>query len=244
VLETSGAPGGDTRMWLYLDPTVTHIAYDDDGGDDYYSRIATNLPAGTYYVKVNAYYSDMLISPYYLSFGGSTAASIPLDAGWNLVSLPIVPASTAIADVLSSVAGSYSMVMTYDTLGQSWNWYDPSSTLSTLTSLNHLTAFWILLDHAATLEVSGTPPGATNQQLYTGWNLIAYPSGQARSVTDALTSISGLYTMVYSYEAGAADPWRRYGPNVPAYFNSLAECTSGRGYWVEVDQDCTFSLVN
>jgi hypothetical protein len=63
VLETSGA-AGDTRMWLYSDPGVTQIAYNDDGGPGAFSRIertgTSALPAGTYYVKVDEYYGARL----------------------------------------------------------------------------------------------------------------------------------------------------------------------------------------
>lgn len=71
VLVTSGA-SGDTLMRLYgPNNSTTQIAYDDDSGPAYFSRIerrgAAILQAGTYYVKVQAYSSSATIAAYTLS---------------------------------------------------------------------------------------------------------------------------------------------------------------------------------
>jgi len=69
VIETRGVPGGDTRMWLFGPNTsTTQIAYDDDGGIGYYSRIVSaGLSAGTYFVKVDEYGNNNMISQYTIS---------------------------------------------------------------------------------------------------------------------------------------------------------------------------------
>jgi Leucine-rich repeat (LRR) protein/ribosomal protein L35AE/L33A len=70
-LETAGSTG-DTRMWLY-NSSLSEIEYDDDDGTDRFSMIdricGTNeLPAGTYYVKVDEYGDNNTIDNYTLSF--------------------------------------------------------------------------------------------------------------------------------------------------------------------------------
>lgn len=66
-IETSGMEG-DTVLTLY-DSTQSQIAYDDDGGEGGFSRIEVNdLPAGIYYVMVNEYSGNDIISSYKLSF--------------------------------------------------------------------------------------------------------------------------------------------------------------------------------
>ncbi|PKL58928.1 MAG: hypothetical protein CVV33_09995, partial [Methanomicrobiales archaeon HGW-Methanomicrobiales-4] len=59
-LETLNTPDDtgrwNTQMWLY-DSNLNQIEYDDDDGEDYFSRIIRILDSGTYYVKVNAYSS-------------------------------------------------------------------------------------------------------------------------------------------------------------------------------------------
>jgi Leucine-rich repeat (LRR) protein len=70
-LETAGSTG-DTRMWLYNN-SLQEIEYDDDDGTGAFSKIDRNcgtdeLPAGTYYVKVDEFNDDNTIDNYTLSF--------------------------------------------------------------------------------------------------------------------------------------------------------------------------------
>jgi Zn-dependent metalloprotease len=71
LLETSGTNGNDTRMWLY-DSNLSQIEYNDDGGAGYFSLIdrvcdTDELPIGTYYVKIDDYGDNSIISSYDLS---------------------------------------------------------------------------------------------------------------------------------------------------------------------------------
>ena len=53
TVRTEGT-SGDTRLWLYgPDSTTRQVAYNDDGGTDYFSHIQRTLEPGTYYVKVD-----------------------------------------------------------------------------------------------------------------------------------------------------------------------------------------------
>jgi len=54
---------GDTEMQLY-DYYGNQVAYDDDGGFGYLSKISTNLGVGRYYIKVTSYGSSSTISSY------------------------------------------------------------------------------------------------------------------------------------------------------------------------------------
>jgi hypothetical protein len=70
TLETSGI-SGDTRMWLY-DSGLTEVEFSDDDEYSLFSYIdrvceADALPAGTYYVKVDEFGDDEVISSYDLS---------------------------------------------------------------------------------------------------------------------------------------------------------------------------------
>jgi hypothetical protein len=66
-----------------------------------------------------------------------------------------------------------------------------------------------------------------------GWNLIAYPVRGTHPIADALRSIDGAYTIVYSYQPGdAADPWKVYGVGVPSWVNDLQTLAFGQGYWI------------
>jgi len=54
---------GDTRMWLY-NKYGNQIAYNDDGGIGYLSKITQTLDSGTYYIKIDEYGNNNIISSY------------------------------------------------------------------------------------------------------------------------------------------------------------------------------------
>ncbi len=74
VIETSGI-SGDTRLWLYAGLGNNQLAYNDDGGDGLFSRIAFTIPApGVYYIKVDEYANNDLIPDYRVSLQGLAAS--------------------------------------------------------------------------------------------------------------------------------------------------------------------------
>jgi hypothetical protein len=78
TLETSGA-SGDTELWLY-NSSVSQIDYDDDGGTNAFSLInrtcaSDPLPAGTYYAKVEEYYSANQIGSYTLDLTATSCSA-------------------------------------------------------------------------------------------------------------------------------------------------------------------------
>jgi hypothetical protein len=76
-----------------------------------------------------------------------------------------------------------------------------------------------------------------------GWNLFAYPVHATRPVTEALASIEGYYTTVYSYdETDVDDPWKVYDTDAPPWVNDLTNMEYGRGYWIRATQAITVLL--
>ncbi len=53
----------------------------------------------------------------------------------------------------------------------------------------------------------------------------------------------GKYDQVYAYEAAdTADPWKHANTAMPDVLNDLAQMAPGRGYWIHVTEDCTWTL--
>jgi hypothetical protein len=92
-----------------------------------------------------------------VGFPAQSTDLISLSPGWNLVSLPVQPANTAIASVLSGINGAYEVVWAYP--GQSWKVYDPNDVQgSTLTNMQAGNGYWIKMTSAKTLGLSGSVP--------------------------------------------------------------------------------------
>jgi hypothetical protein len=152
--------------------------------------------------------------------------------GWNLVSVPLVPASTSIASFLSSISGQYDLVQAY--YGGAWHNY-PSGDLATV---DQKMGLWIHVTTNCTLTVEGTAPTSTTIALSSsgdGWNLIGWPASGARSISTALSGILGKYDRIYAYEAtDATDPWKIYDVSAPGYVNDLTQFSPGKGYWIHM----------
>ncbi|MDT8381827.1 MAG: putative Ig domain-containing protein, partial [Brevefilum sp.] len=172
--------------------------------------------------------------------------SIPLYEGWNLVSFNLVPPSTAVADVLASIEGNYTLVYAWapNDPNDPWLLYDPAALYaSDLTDIDHSMGFWIKMAAADTLVITGTQPETTSISLTTGWNLVGYPAAQSQILPDALEN-NGItdYDLVMAYHAPEFDPWLLYDPTAPSYANDLTEMAPGWGYWVEVNTSGTWDL--
>lgn len=182
-----------------------------------------------------------------------TSHSIALLEGWNLISFNVTPTNTAIADVLSSISGSYSLVYAWDVSGghsSTGNWirFDPSVPYgNTLTALDAKTGFWIFMDAPATLTVTGVTQTSQTIHLSTavgGWNLVGYPSAQTLDLPGVLTD-HGVedFTLVYAYHAvDTADQWKLYDPLVLPILNDLTELSPGWGYWIFVTEAADWQI--
>jgi hypothetical protein len=181
--------------------------------------------------------------------GEKSPIYLPLEVGWNLVSIPSHPASTAISDVLSSLGSSYDLVYAWDASGGhagagNWMRYAPGIPGNTLSTLDETQGFWIRMTTEDTLEITGTVPATTDISLSataSGWNLVGYPSHTNRSMPEALT-MNGVseYSLVYAYHADDADTWKRFAPGVPG--NDLLVLVPGWGYWIKVDSAGTWHV--
>lgn len=126
---------------------------------------------------------------------------ISLNAGWNLVSLPLVPKDASIATVLSHQIASneVAIVWSYTGTPRTWKSFIPGKA-STLTMINDGEGYWIYMRSNDTLYVDGyviapakTPP---SYMLVVGWNLIGFkpqPNIENETVGTYLSSITGSY---------------------------------------------------
>ena len=175
------------------------------------------------------------------------SVSIPLQAGWNLISLPLSPASTAPSDVFSSISGHYDLVYAYDAFDADdpWKVYDVSAlpSFNTLNAISESMGLWVRALDPVTLTVTGTFSVQPGIRLAAGWNLVGYPSLFTRPLDEELTSIAGAYDLVYLYNAFDAQwPWKVYDANGQPSFNTLSHMQPGWGYWIRTSQAMTWTV--
>jgi hypothetical protein len=152
------------------------------------------------------------------SFGLAMLVPIPLKAGWNLISLPLVPSNPSTAYILASLIARNELVIVWSYTGtpRSWRYFKPPAT-GTLLTMTDGDGYWIYVRAADILYVGGSviAPGSTppSYPLLLGWNLVGYkpqPKIEAKSVGEYLSSIAGSYdpNNVWLY-LNLADSWVR-----------------------------------
>jgi len=168
----------------------------------------------------------------FTSFSGTT---LNLYTGWNLISLPLMPEDTSITSLLSTINGNYSIVWEYNASDTSDHWkkYDPGVPFGNdLTNMEPGKGYWIMMTSDDTLPISGTVPESTDIVLKTSWNLVGFNSLDNKPIAEALSSINGNYSIVWTYDASdTTDHWKKYDPGVP-FGNDLINIEPGRGYWI------------
>lgn len=170
---------------------------------------------------------------------GQTTYSIPLHAGWNLISLPIMPDDSDVLDVMNSVDGNWNSVWSYE--AGTWKRYDLTGPdfLNDLTTTEPGKGYWINMKSDDTLYISGSEPTVKSIPLISGWNLVGYNSLSSMPTTDAMNSIDDNWNSIWSYETGT---WKRYDLTGPDFLNDLTTIGHGKGYWIDMKSPDTWIL--
>jgi hypothetical protein len=220
--------------------------------------IPTSLPSATY----PGPFTIRLIASYYVGPGGqeqlpvqvdsqqfslvatsgcaSNTYYIPINPGWNLVSLQAMPLNSDISNVLSGISANVLSVY-YFTGGNSgtWQYYIPNAGQGSLTSMSDGHAYWIQMSNSYTDNVSGSllytgrpcPCGGTTPlQAYVypaGWNMVGFKSTVAQQVSTYLFGNCGTQY---------ASPIQGYAGSPTGGAMDSLNCTDsmtpGSGYWI------------
>ncbi len=159
---------------------------------------------------------------------------IQLNAGWNLISLPLIPNDENIASVMAGLPVVRVSQWTPGVGEQRWE-PDPSP-IKQFTTMTTGRGYWVRMSSAATLTNKGLfqprPPAAPKSYaLSAGWNLIGYHVTQSDALDDPKTVEQYLGTLLpyvramYYFDEGMY--------KIPAATNAMKV---GYGYWVALDQ--------
>lgn len=127
--------------------------------------------------------------------------NIPLQPGWNLVSVPVVPDHSDIGTVLKPVIGRVVVVWGYSSATKAWSFFRPgppvAGSLRTITDGN---GYWIYVTAGGVFNVTGSVIPETqfpqSYQLSPGWNLVGFkplPAVGRMTVDDYLRSLGNSY---------------------------------------------------
>jgi hypothetical protein len=228
-----------------LDATINIVGLDDDHSrattDPAHGDYVRMLMPGTYTVEISVdgydtqTFTNVVIYDHQKTtlnavFGAAQDTQvIPLAAGWNLISLNVIPAEPGVQSVLGDIMGSVLQIKNEEST------YAPevADYFNTLDELSVSDGYWLNVNTGTTLSVTGTAVDpATSIDLNSGWNLVSYLPADAMTVSTALASVSA-----YLQEVRSATQF--YIPGGGS--NTLSSMAPNNGYWVKVSQACTLT---
>ena len=105
-------------------------------------------------------------------------------------------------------------------------------------------ALWVHMKSNATFRsMENRVPIITDFELKKGWNFVSYPSLLTRNITDTLSSIDENYIAANIYNVSDInDKWKNYHSDKPEYLNDFKKIKVGQGFYVLVNQECTWTI--
>ncbi len=162
--------------------------------------------------------------------------AMPLSNGWNMVSIPLaLQGDNSLNAVLQSIDGNYKAVRAYDPfdINDHWKQYKKGKSFGNdLTEIDETMGLWILMTNEGTFMAVGKLPEPTTIQLKKGWNFIGYPNLDSELRDDALSSISGKYNGVFSFNPTTGIET----------VDSSDYLSPEEGYWIHTTEDCSLLM--
>lgn len=170
-----------------------------------------------------------------------SSGGVSLTAGWNLISLPIVPFDTSIESVLASLAFPYDLISVwyYDCCEDEWLVYGNGYT--SLETMEDGKAYWVRMrypeEQHSDPSISGTYPYAlwifgtktpmppslpSSYDVCDGWNMVGFRSVEEMTPEAYLAHFS-------SSEYGAICGW---DPYLQDWSTNPGNLMPGYGYWI------------
>jgi rhamnogalacturonyl hydrolase YesR len=172
------------------------------------------------------------------SFSTLPVLTIPLTAGWNIISLNVEPADSSTAAIFgdSLTHALYNRpkgsILVKNLAGHT---YWPFLGIDGLGYVHTGQGYQMHSDSTDTMLVQGVPytDSITPLTLLAGWNLIAYLPQTALSVATAMSGAAGNIVIMKNCFGDAY--WPDYG------INGIGSLQPGQGYFLYMKNACTFS---
>ncbi len=151
-------------------------------------------------VQTSRYYTVQWISG---DCGASTWVTLNLAAGWNLVSLPVVPSSTELTDIIPTAEVAFKFDGSYNEV----------------TTLETCVGYWVKVPEAVSLVLTGIPVTDCAADMTEGWHLVGAPNCTATP----LTIPGGALLAMYGFD-GSYLPATETQPNSGYWVNLSTAC--------------------
>ena len=160
---------------------------------------------------------------------------INLQAGWNLISLDVVPENQSIKSVFSNLKkDNLEMVVGFDEENKTYNATIPTF-LNDLNEIEKGKGYWVKVREADLLVVEGEKIlDKYRSALKTGWNLISFIPEESSTIEKHLNDL--IESENLQIATGFNGINLTYQPSETNENNSLRKMENGEGYWLRVNK--------
>jgi len=186
-----------------------------------FSANVTGLSANmTYYFRAKAV-GDGIGYGSELSFttGTEQTVEIALKAGWNMVSLPVIPANTAYNSVFPTALIVYT-------------WNPVTKAYSSVANLEPAKGYWVAVTSDTVATVTGVPVFSWTNSVKAGWNM-------AGSV---LATLGVSFTNPNDDPDGSVMAFNYWWNPVSKSYASGTTIETGKGYWIPALRDASLTV--
>lgn len=150
---------------------------------------------------------------------------IPMRAGWNIISAPVIPEDTDMEVIFSEIVERENLVICKNEHGQ---FYAPPYDFNNMQDWDFHRGYQVNLAEDDTLIITGEPVDPeTPIQLLRGWNLVAYFLDRETISNEAFANIENHLIIAKNWNGSFY---------VPGYFVDFG-LLPGEGYLVKVDEE-------
>jgi beta propeller repeat protein len=184
------------------------------------SELSVVMDTGIEQINMKAHDNVVLNAGQYtmtISVSDEVAIQLSLQAGWNMVSVPLALSNNAPGAVFPGVAG----IFTWNATSRSY--YVP-------TVIDPEKGYWVAVTENTTISVNGTPIETWTNDIKAGWNMIG----------SVITVVS--IADPNDDPDGSVLPTAYWWDPVSKSYITTTDIEPGKGYWVPSIHDCVLTL--
>jgi murein tripeptide amidase MpaA len=238
------APSEDTVFGPVINSTLSDLFQDEEfqlGWDYFFNDTATTEIYTTSLLESdeNKLNNQSIVK---ITINPPNWNNIPLEYGWNLISLPLLQDDIDLEKVLEDIEGEYDAIQWFNSTDKKDPWkhhqISKPADLIDLHDIDHTKGFWIHITNPGGITLNTTGWELSSPEtvpLRIGWNLMGYPSLTSYNRTDGLNSvIFGPDVDCIQWYDASTKSWH--------FMGSDDLFLPGRGYWVHSKVDTVWDV--
>jgi hypothetical protein len=165
---------------------------------------------------------------------------IELQAGWNLISLPLVPNSTLTADIYALILkqgpSGVKVTYTFDNAAKTWI-KDPTTITDGNGYFVYMNAYDVLIVQGLQLSEVSAPTFPRTYTLYKGWNLVGFTETKVMNASQYVESLTpgSYYRWLYKWNSTKQN-WYMVDTKSPPT-GQYYQLHPGQGFWIYIYAD-------